>query len=164
MGPGASAVGSLLNTLLTIIRPVQFEQATIQLAHEDVDRSRSLRVLATRSPNRAWSVWDFLLPTRQNSSNECHRYPLTGLPCFQTARFINVEKRVWVAGHRGMVGSAIVRRLARQNVRLQTSTNWCASVISSRLAAAFVKFEDSLPITIRRAFGFRIFASLEKIE
>jgi hypothetical protein len=47
MGPGASAVGSLLNTLLTIIRPVQFEQATIQLAQEDVDRSRSLRVLAT---------------------------------------------------------------------------------------------------------------------
>jgi GDP-L-fucose synthase len=30
------------------------------------------------------------------------------------------HKRVWVAGHRGMVGSAIVRRLARQNVRLQT--------------------------------------------
>jgi hypothetical protein len=63
-----------------------------------------------------------------------------------------------------MVGSAIVRRLARQNVRLQTSTNWCASVISSRLAAAFVKFEHTLPITIRRVFGFRIFATLEKIE
>jgi GDP-L-fucose synthase len=29
-------------------------------------------------------------------------------------------KRVWVAGHRGMVGSAIVRRLARKDVQLQT--------------------------------------------
>jgi SAM-dependent methyltransferase len=38
---------------------------------------------------------------------------------------------------------------------------WC--LISSRLAAAFVEFEDSLPITIRRFFGFRIFATLEKV-
>jgi GDP-L-fucose synthase len=36
------------------------------------------------------------------------------------AKFDITGKRVWVAGHRGMVGSAIVRRLARQNVRLQT--------------------------------------------
>ena len=36
------------------------------------------------------------------------------------ATFDLTHKRVWVAGHRGMVGSAIVRRLARQNVRLQT--------------------------------------------
>jgi SAM-dependent methyltransferase len=38
---------------------------------------------------------------------------------------------------------------------------WC--LVSSKLAAAIVKFEDSLPITIRRIFGFRIFATLEKI-
>lgn len=31
-------------------------------------------------------------------------------------------KRVWVAGHRGMAGSAIVRRLARENCRLVTAT------------------------------------------
>ena len=30
------------------------------------------------------------------------------------------KKRVWVAGHRGMVGSAIVRRLAQEDVQLQT--------------------------------------------
>jgi GDP-L-fucose synthase len=29
-------------------------------------------------------------------------------------------KRVWIAGHRGMVGSALVRRLARENVTLLT--------------------------------------------
>src|SRR5687767_5582095 len=27
-------------------------------------------------------------------------------------------KRVWVAGHRGMVGSALIRRLARENCHL----------------------------------------------
>lgn len=31
-------------------------------------------------------------------------------------------KRVWVAGHRGMVGSAIVRRLARENCEILTAT------------------------------------------
>ena len=30
------------------------------------------------------------------------------------------KKRVWVAGHRGMVGSAIVRRLAQEDIQLQT--------------------------------------------
>ncbi len=29
-------------------------------------------------------------------------------------------KRIWVAGHRGMVGSAIVRRLARENCEVLT--------------------------------------------
>ena len=37
------------------------------------------------------------------------RYDLTG-------------KRVFVAGHRGMVGSAIVRRLARENCSVLTAT------------------------------------------
>ena len=32
-------------------------------------------------------------------------------------------KRVWVAGHRGMAGSAIVRRLARENCELVTATH-----------------------------------------
>ena len=31
-------------------------------------------------------------------------------------------KRVWVAGHRGMVGSAVVRRLASENVQVLTAT------------------------------------------
>ncbi len=31
-------------------------------------------------------------------------------------------KRIWVAGHRGMVGSAIVRRLARENCEVITAT------------------------------------------
>jgi GDP-L-fucose synthase len=32
------------------------------------------------------------------------------------------EKRIWVAGHRGMAGSAIVRRLARENCEIFTAT------------------------------------------
>jgi GDP-L-fucose synthase len=31
-------------------------------------------------------------------------------------------KRVWVAGHRGMVGSALVRRLSSENCKIQTSS------------------------------------------
>ena len=30
-------------------------------------------------------------------------------------------KRIWVAGHRGMVGSAVVRRLAREDVTVLTA-------------------------------------------
>src|SRR5580692_7484685 len=37
-------------------------------------------------------------------------FPLTG-------------KRVWVAGHRGMVGAAIVRRLARENCTVLAATH-----------------------------------------
>jgi ubiquinone/menaquinone biosynthesis C-methylase UbiE len=40
--------------------------------------------------------------------------------------------------------------------------SWC--LIPSRFAAAVVRFEDTLPIAIRRFFGFRIFAMLEKTE
>ena len=32
-------------------------------------------------------------------------------------------RRVWVAGHRGMAGSAIVRRLARENCEIVTATH-----------------------------------------
>jgi len=36
--------------------------------------------------------------------------------------YVLAGKRVWVAGHRGMVGSALVRRLAAENVELLTAT------------------------------------------
>jgi SAM-dependent methyltransferase len=39
--------------------------------------------------------------------------------------------------------------------------SWC--LIPSRLAAALVRVENTLPMAIRRFFGFRIFASFEKI-
>ena len=32
------------------------------------------------------------------------------------------EASIYIAGHRGMVGSALVRRLAREGVQLQTAT------------------------------------------
>jgi len=38
------------------------------------------------------------------------------------------------------------------------------SLIPSQLAAALVKFEDALPMAVRRFFGFRIFATLQKTE
>jgi hypothetical protein len=37
-------------------------------------------------------------------------------------------------------------------------------VIPSRFAAAVVRLEDPLPIAVRRFFGSRIFAVLEKTE
>ncbi len=39
-----------------------------------------------------------------------------------TTPFDLTGKRVWVAGHRGMVGSALVRRLARENCEILTAT------------------------------------------
>lgn len=42
---------------------------------------------------------------------------MTGAP---TVRFDLTGKRVWVAGHRGMVGSALVRRLAREECEILT--------------------------------------------
>jgi hypothetical protein len=39
--------------------------------------------------------------------------------------------------------------------------SWC--LMPSRLARAFVRFEDALPLALRKFFGFRIFVSLEKV-
>ena len=39
------------------------------------------------------------------------------------SRFDLTGKRVWVAGHRGMAGSAIARRLARENCEIITATH-----------------------------------------
>jgi GDP-L-fucose synthase len=41
----------------------------------------------------------------------------------QTEQLSLAGRRVWVAGHRGMVGSAIARALAREDVRLLTATH-----------------------------------------
>lgn len=41
-------------------------------------------------------------------------------PVLQPGEFALAGKKVWVAGHRGMVGSALVRRLARENCSLLT--------------------------------------------
>lgn len=38
------------------------------------------------------------------------------------------------------------------------------SLIPSQFAAALIKFEDTLPMAVRRFFGFRIFATLQKTE
>src|SRR5271163_1407119 len=55
-------------------------------------------------------------------------------------------KRVWVAGHRGMVGSALVRRLAREDCRLLTIDK---REVDLRDAAAVRRYLDrSLPDVI----------------
>ena len=55
------------------------------------------------------------------------------------AKFDLTGKHVWVAGHRGMVGSAIVRRLARQNVCLQTVDRSALDLRSQPDVAAWVE-------------------------
>jgi GDP-L-fucose synthase len=55
------------------------------------------------------------------------------------AKFDLTDKRVWVAGHRGMVGSAIVRRLAQQNVHLQTVDRSTLDLRSKPDVAAWVE-------------------------
>jgi GDP-L-fucose synthase len=55
------------------------------------------------------------------------------------AKFNIADKRVWVAGHRGMVSSAIVRRLARQDVHLQTVDRSALDLRHQSNVAAWVK-------------------------
>ena len=55
------------------------------------------------------------------------------------AKFDLTGKHVWVAGHRGMVGSAIVQRLARQNVCLQTVDRSALDLRSQPDVAAWVE-------------------------
>ncbi|WEK05689.1 MAG: GDP-L-fucose synthase [Candidatus Devosia phytovorans] len=48
-------------------------------------------------------------------------------------------KRVWVAGHRGMVGSALVRRLARENCQLITATRDELDLLRQAEVEAFLR-------------------------
>jgi len=48
-------------------------------------------------------------------------------------------KRVWVAGHRGMVGSAIVRRLARENCEVITATRHDLDLLSQADVEAWME-------------------------
>lgn len=60
-------------------------------------------------------------------------FPLTG-------------KRVWVAGHRGMVGSAIVRRLETEDCEIITATRADVDLKSAEQVSAFM--DDSRPDAI----------------
>ena len=55
-------------------------------------------------------------------------------------------KRIWVAGHRGMVGSAVVRRLARENCTVVTATRSEVDLTRQVEVEAFVK--DARPDAI----------------
>src|SRR5438128_1294447 len=52
-------------------------------------------------------------------------------------------KRVWVAGHRGMVGSALIRRLARENCAILTVDRATADLRRQSDVEAFMR--DSRP-------------------
>ena len=58
-------------------------------------------------------------------------------------KFDLADKRVWVAGHRGMVGSAIMRRFADLGCRLQTVERASLDLRRSAEVAAWV--EDHRP-------------------
>ncbi|WP_339028205.1 GDP-L-fucose synthase [Bradyrhizobium symbiodeficiens] len=60
-----------------------------------------------------------------------------------SVRFELKGKSVYVAGHRGMVGSAIVRRLVREDVRLLTADRRTVDLCSQ--AAVFDWFEKARP-------------------
>ncbi|MDB5522534.1 MAG: fcl 2 [Rhizobium sp.] len=47
-------------------------------------------------------------------------------------------KRVWVAGHRGMVGSAIIRRLAREDCEILTASRQDADLRDQAATAAWI--------------------------
>lgn len=55
-------------------------------------------------------------------------------------------KRIWVAGHRGMVGSAVCRRLARENCTLITATRQEADLVRQTEVEQFVR--DARPDAI----------------
>src|SRR5437763_5014161 len=81
-----------------------------------------------RSPNWSAKWW----PATSRSPNE--RLPMAGTP------FDLRGKTVVVAGHRGMVGSALVRRLVQEDVKLLTLTR---SEVDLRDQAAVSKWFDA---------------------
>jgi GDP-L-fucose synthase len=54
------------------------------------------------------------------------------------AQFALEGKRVWVAGHRGMVGSALVRRLARENCDILTVDRAALDLTQTKAVATWI--------------------------
>jgi hypothetical protein len=72
------------------------------------------------SRNSAGSAVDEAGSPRQNT---CWHLLLAGAPSVMAPnelRFRIEGRRIWVAGHRGMVGSAVIRRLARRRAATAT--------------------------------------------
>jgi GDP-L-fucose synthase len=57
---------------------------------------------------------------------------------FAVAAFDLAGKRVWVAGHRGMVGSALVRRLAREDCEILTVSREALDLADSTAVATWM--------------------------
>jgi GDP-L-fucose synthase len=53
------------------------------------------------------------------------------------------EKKIWVAGHRGMVGSAVVRRLARENSEVITASRSEVNLLHQKDVESF--FDNNKP-------------------
>jgi GDP-L-fucose synthase len=64
-------------------------------------------------------------------------------------------KRIWVAGHRGLVGSALVRRLAREDCTVLTEPRETLDVADPRQVDSFLKREraDAVVVAAARVGG-----------
>lgn len=60
-------------------------------------------------------------------------------------------KRVWVAGHRGMVGSALVRRLARENCTVLTATRSDVNLTRQAEVEAWMRAEKPQAVFLAAA-------------
>ena len=60
-------------------------------------------------------------------------------------------KRVWVAGHRGLVGSALVRRLSREDCILLTADRAAVDLQSSSAVEQWVALEKPEAIFLAAA-------------
>ena len=71
-------------------------------------------------------------------------------------------KRVWVAGHRGMVGSALIRRLARENCALLTCDRAEVDLARQAETEAFVKRRKPDVVLVAAALVGGIMANLTR--
>ena len=69
------------------------------------------------------------------------------------------KKRVWVAGHRGMVGSALVRRLALENCEILTSTRSAVDLTHQDSVRAWIAREKPDVVFLAAAKVGGIFAN-----
>lgn len=68
-----------------------------------------------------------------------------------TAGYELAGKRIWVAGHRGMVGSAVVHRLARENCTILTATRSELDLTRQAEVERFVRSEKPDAIVLAAA-------------
>ncbi len=142
-GPDEEGINTQTGTTIVRVDPRYFRPTEVESLLGDATKAR------TRLGWTPETSFDALVKEMVDADFEiARRDAMMMREGFKTYRYprMKADEPIFVAGHRGMVGSAIVRGLARSRI---PQPSWSATAVSSILPAK-LKLSSSSPVPARR--------------